>query len=303
MDYATLLNEIADEIKPFLNQGIVASYIPALQRVSGDHFGLALATVDGEVFGVGDFQQRFSVQSVAKVFSLALVLSRDGEALWQRVGREPSGNPFNSLVQLEYEHGIPRNPFINAGALVVVDRLQSLSGNSWQNLRDFLRAESGSSDLDYDVEVFESETQFGHRNAALAHFMASYGNLNNPVPEVLAHYFWQCSLTMNCAELARASVFLARHGLRQDGSRILSRSEAKRINAVMMTCGTYDAAGDFAYRVGLPAKSGVGGGIIAIISGRCALAVWHPRLDSHGNSVAGLEAFDRFTTKTGWSVF
>ncbi|WLT32308.1 glutaminase [Geothrix sp. PMB-07] len=303
MDLQALLDDIAREAAPFAAQGKVADYIPALAAVDSAQFGIALATVEGPVLGSGDWRTPFSIQSVSKAFSLALVLAQDGEALWKRVGLEPSGNPFNSLVQLEYEKGIPRNPFINAGALILVDRLLSQSGDSFGTLRAFLREESGNASLDLDAEVAASEAGHGHRNAALAHFMASCGNLENPVGQVLDHYFRQCSLRMSCADLAKAGLFLASHGLRADGSRLLSRSEAKRINAIMLTCGTYDAAGDFAYRVGLPGKSGVGGGILAVLPGRGTLCVWSPALDAHGNSVAGVEALDRFTTRTGWSVF
>ena len=303
MDEQTLLDDIVRDIRPLIGQGRVANYIPALAAVNPQQFGIALASVEGGLCGAGDWRTPFSVQSVAKTFSLALALAQDGERLWQRVGREPSGNPFNSLVQLEYEQGIPRNPFINAGALVVVDRLLTMTGDAWACVRDFLRTETGNSQIDFDGEVANSEANYGHRNAALAHFMASYGNLENPVGEVLRHYFQQCALSMSCAELAQAGLFLARHGLRADGSRLLSRSDAKRINAVMLTCGTYDAAGEFAYRVGLPGKSGVGGGILAIVPGRYSLCVWSPGLDSHGNSVAGVEALDWFTTRTGLSVF
>jgi glutaminase len=303
MDLQTLLDDIAREAAPSAALGKVADYIPALAAVDPTHFGIALATMDGQLYGSGDWRTHFSIQSVSKAFALALVLARDGEALWRRVGREPSGNPFNSLVQLEYEKGIPRNPFINAGALILIDRLLSLTGDSLGTLRDFLRAESGNPAVGIDPEVAASEAEHGHRNAALAHFMASCGNLENPVDVVLDHYFRQCSLTMSCGDLARAGLFLANHGLRADGSRLLTRSEAKRINSIMLTCGTYDAAGDFAYRVGLPGKSGVGGGILAVLPERGVLCVWSPALDLHGNSVAGVEALDRFTTRTGWSVF
>ncbi|MEU2156754.1 glutaminase [Streptomyces sp. NPDC019396] len=302
-DYQGLLERIAADVAPLIGSGTPAEYIPALASVDPRRFGMAIADVDGTVYGVGDWRQPFSAQSVTKVFALALALSLDGNALWERVGREPSGNPFNSLVQLEYENGIPRNPFINAGALVVTDRLQTLTGDASSELLEFLRAESGNPDLAFDQEVAASEGEHGDRNAALAHFMASYGNIANPVPILLDHYFWQCSIMTSCADLALAARFLARHGLRADGSRLLTRSEAKQVNAVMMTCGTYDAAGEFAYRVGLPGKSGVGGGIVAIVPGRCTLCVWSPGLDSRGNSVAGVAALDRFTTLTGLSVF
>jgi len=302
-DYQAILDEVMAAIRPVVGQGRVANYIPALAAVDPSRFGMALATVEGEVFGVGDWRVPFSVQSISKVFALALTLARDGDSLWRRVGKEPSGNPFNSLVQLEYEQGVPRNPFINAGALVVTDRLLSLTGDSRGLLREFLRAESGNASVDFDPVVAASEAEHGHRNSALAHFMASYGNIQNPVPQVLEHYFWQCSLSMSCADLARACGFLARHGQGAKGERLLTRSQAKQVNAVMLTCGTYDAAGEFAYRVGLPCKSGVGGGIIAVIPNRCGLCVWSPGLDAHGNSVAGVEALDRFTTLTGLSVF
>ncbi len=303
MDLQNLLEDIAAQARPKAAEGRVADYIPALSGIDPSGFGLCLATLDGGIHGAGDWRARFSIQSISKLFALALVLSRDEAGLWARVGREPSGTPFNSLVQLEHEQGIPRNPFINAGALVLVDRLLSLCGDAFGAVRAFLREESGRADLDLDAEVAGSEAAHGDRNAALAHFMASYGNLEHPVARVLDHYFRLCSLAMTCEELARAGLVLARHGLRRDGSRLLSRSQAKRINAVLLTCGTYDAAGDFAYRVGLPAKSGVGGGILAVLPGRGCLCVWSPPLDAKGNSAAGMEALDLFTTRTGWSVF
>ncbi|MET9293298.1 glutaminase [Streptomyces sp. NPDC003077] len=301
--FQSVLERIAAEIEATPGRGRPADYIPVLAEADPRRFGMAVADLDGTVYGVGEWQQPFSTQSITKVFTLALDLSLEGDVLWEHVGREPSGNPFNSLVQLEHEHGIPRNPFINAGALVVTDRLQTLTGDAAGVLRDFLRTESGNPDLGFDMTVADSESAHGDRNAALAHFMASYGNIRNPVPVLLDQYFRQCSIEASCADLARAAGFLARHGTRADGSYLLTRSQAKQVNAVMLTCGTYDAAGDFAYRVGLPGKSGVGGGIIAVVPGRCTLCVWSPGLDERGNSVAGVAALDRFTTLTGLSVF
>ncbi|MGI5444910.1 glutaminase [Streptomyces sp. CA-243310] len=302
-DYQGLLERIAADIAPAIGRGTPAEYIPALASVDPAQFGMAVVDLEGNAYGVGDWQVPFSTQSITKVFALALALAEGGDSLWERVGREPSGNPFNSLVQLEYENGIPRNPFINAGALVVTDRLQTLTGDASSELLQFLRDESENPAIGFDAEVAASEQAHGDRNAAVAHFMASYGNIDNPVPALLEHYFWQCSIEMTCADLARAGRVLARHGLRADGTRLLTRSEAKQINAVMLTCGTYDAAGEFAYRVGLPGKSGVGGGIVAVVPGRCSIAVWSPGLDAQGNSVAGVAALDRFTTLTGLSVF
>jgi glutaminase len=305
MDYRALFEDVTRAVQPVLAGGRVAHYIPALASVDPGRFGLAIADVNTRLNprGTGDWLEPFSIQSLSKVFTLALVLAADGDALWARVGKEPSGAPFNSLAQLEREHGIPRNPFVNAGALVVTDRLLTLTGDARGALRDYLRAESGNPRIDFDTEVAFCESRHGHRNAALAHLLADHGRLDNPVPDVLDHYFWQCSLAMNCRDLARAAGFLARHGLRADATRLLTRSEAKRINAVMLIGGTYDAAGEFAHRVGLPAKSGVGGGIVAVIPGRCTLCTWGPALDPHGNSTAGITALDTLTTLTGWSVF
>lgn len=303
MAFQPVLERIASEIERTPGRGRPADYIPALAACDPRRFGMAVAELDGTVYGVGDWRQPFSTQSITKVFTLALDLAREGDELWEHVGREPSGNPFNSLVQLEYESGIPRNPFINAGALVVTDRLQTRTGDAAGELLAFLRAESGNPSLGFDKDVAASESANGDRNAALAHFMKSYGNIDNEVPVLLDQYFRQCSIEASCADLALAAGFLARHGSRADGSRLLTLTQAKQVNAVMLTCGTYDAAGEFAYRVGLPGKSGVGGGIIAIVPGRCTLAVWSPGLDERGNSVAGVAALDRFTTLTGVSVF
>jgi glutaminase len=298
-----VLDRVADAARGVLGRGRVPDQIPALAHADPDAFGLAVATVEGEVHGVGEWRRRFSIQSISKVFTLALVVQKDGEALWTRVGREPSGTAFNSLVQLEYEHGIPRNPFVNAGALVVTDRLLTLTGDACGAVERFLGTECACPQIASDQAVASSEAEHSHRNAALAHFLASYGNLENPVDRVLDHYVRHCAIAMSCAELALAGGFLARHGVRRDGSRFVSRSDAKRINAIMLTCGTYDAAGEFAYRVGVPAKSGIAGGILAIIPGRCSLCVWSPGLDDKGNSIAGITALDAFTSLTGWSVF
>ncbi|MEU9954677.1 glutaminase [Streptomyces sp. NPDC050982] len=303
LTFQPVLQRIAAEIADAPDRGRPADYIPALAACDPHRFGMAVAELDGTVYGVGDWRKPFSTQSITKVFTLALDLAREGDELWEHVGREPSGNPFNSLVQLEYENGIPRNPFINAGALVVTDRLHTRTGNAADTLLDFLRAESGNAQLTINKDVAASEATRGDRNAALGHFMASYGNIENPVPVLLDQYFHQCSIEASCADLALATGFLARHGIRSDGTRLLTQSQSKQVNAIMLTCGTYDAAGDFAYRVGLPGKSGVGGGIIAVVPGRCTLCVWSPGLDERGNSVAGVTALDRFTTLTGVSVF
>ncbi len=305
MDFQAILEEIHKEVQPVIPQGKVADYIPKLAAVPIEKFGMAVQTLDGDLFTIGNAKENFSIQSISKAYTLTLALQFIGEnRLWERVGREPSGNPFNSLVQLEYENGIPRNPFINAGALVIVDIILSNSKNPKQTLLDFVRQRSDNPEIEFDAEVAASEKETGFRNSALANFLKSYGNLENDVEAVLNAYFLQCSLSMNCVDLAKSFMMLANHGLSPwSGKQILTSSQAKRINSLMLTCGTYDAVGDFAYRVGLPGKSGIGGGIAAFIPGKLSVCVWSPGLNSHGNSLAGTLALELFTTKTGMSIF
>lgn len=301
-DLQRTIDEITVKVAPIVGQHAGADYIPGLKAVDPNQFGMAVATVSGEVYGAGNWTTPFSIQSISKVFTLALVLAAEGEDLWRRVFREPSGNAFNSLLQLELEAGIPRNPFINAGALVITDRLHTLTGNASGTVKDLLRGESGTT-IDADPDIAASEATHGHRNAALAHLLASYNNLENPVETVLHEYIQHCALAMSCRDLAVAARFLASNGKGVNGHTVLSASHAKRVNALMLTCGLYDAAGEFAYRVGLPAKSGVGGGILAVVPGKCAISVWSPGLGKSGNSVAGVAALDEFTNRTGWSIF
>ena len=303
MDFAEILQEIEHEVQPLLAGGRLPSYIPPLAEVPLGTFGMALKTIDGEVFSTGAARTPFSIQSISKLFTLTLAFRHEGAALWERIGQEPSGTPFNSLVQLEYERGVPRNPFINAGALVVADMILSHEKNPRSAFLTFMRKLSGSRTLAYDEEVHRAETESGHRNRSLAHLLKDFGNLHHPVEKVLKFYFSQCSLTASCEELASAALFLANEGVSPTCGPVVDRRQAKRINAVMLTCGTYDAAGDFVYRVGLPGKSGVGGGIVATVPGRMSLCVWSPGLNPAGNSYAGTKALELVTTKTRLSIF
>ncbi len=300
------LGAVRARVEPFLGQGRVADYIPALARVDPRAFGLAVAMVDGRTGCIGDAQARFSLQSVTKVFTLTMALRRMGEDLWHRVGREPSGNPFNSIVQLEHEGGIPRNPLINAGAITVCDVLMDgrPHGAVAEEIRGFIDGLAGTPGLPIDDEVAQSEWDTGHRNAGLAYFMKSFGVVSHPVSDLLRVYFCQCALAANCVELARAGLFLA-HGGRDPwtGETIVGADLARRINAVMLTCGHYDASGDFAYRVGLPGKSGVGGGILAIVPGIASIAVWSPGLNESGNSLAGTLALEDLARTMDWTIF
>jgi len=299
-----IIDEIREEVAPLLTQGKVADYIPELGKVKPDQFGMAVSLLNGQTFETGQSRDNFSIQSISKVFALTKAFAQWGDQLWVKVGKEPSGNPFNSLVQLEREAGKPRNPFINAGALVVADSIVSRFSAPSEMILDFMHEISGNKGLEKDLNVYQSEKDHGHRNAALAHFMKSYDNMDSDVQDVINFYFGHCSVRMNCFDLAHAFLYLANHGKHPlTGKVYLTASQAKRVNSLMLTCGMYDAAGDFAFRVGLPGKSGVGGGIAAIIPGYMSIGVWSPGLDKHGNSLAGIKALELFTTKTGISIF
>lgn len=304
MDFQAILDEINTELRPRLNavEGKVASYIPALARVSPAQFGIALRTCAGDTAQAGDSAVPFSIQSMSKVFSLTLAMRAVGAQLWDRIGREPSGSPFNSLVQLESERGIPRNPFINAGAIAVADRLVS-QGDAKAELLALLGRLCGEP-VHIDAEVARSEADTGFRNTALANFMKAFGTLDNDVTEVLDVYFNQCAIAMSCEQVACAAGYLCRDGRHPlAGTPVLSAAQTRRVNALMLTCGTYDAAGEFAFRIGLPCKSGVGGGIVAVVPDQLSLCVWSPALDRTGNSWLGRLALELFVAKTGLSVF
>ncbi len=301
-----VVKDIADEMRRRPDRGEVASYIPELARVDPKHFGIAVFDDEGNLACGGDCDMPFSIQSVSKVFTLTLALGRYGDRLWQRVGREPSGSAFNSIVQLEYERGVPRNPFINAGAIAITDMI--LSGHQPREalgeILRFMRFLAGDATITIDEAVAASEQRTGYRNIALANYMKSFGVLDNAVDLTLGVYFHQCAIAMSCKQLAMAGRFLAHNGRNPaTGMSVVNPERARRINAVMMTCGHYDGSGEFAYRVGLPGKSGVGGGILAVAPGKASIAVWAPGLDAAGNSHLGRVALEALTKRLGWSIF
>jgi glutaminase len=303
-NYQQILEEIFEETQSLRGLGKVADYIPALAEVNPRQYGIAIQTLSGATFQVGDANIPFSIQSISKVFTLVMVFKEVGESLWSRVGREPSGNAFNSLIQLETENGIPRNPFINAGALVATDHLVSLSKEPLADVLRFVRGISNNPRINFDEAVADSERQTGFRNAALINLMKSFGNIENDVNDVLNVYCHQCALMLDCHDLARAFLFLANGGMNPwNGERILTASQAKRVNALMQVCGLYDDSGEFAFTVGLPGKSGVGGGIVALIPNLLSICVWSPELNARGTSLVGMKALELFTTKTGISIF
>lgn len=304
-DLPEIVARISAAMAAETDRGAAATYIPGLARVPLDRFGLAVVTADGALVSGGAAEEPFSIQSISKVFALTLALGKVGDALWRRVGREPSGNPFNSIVQLEAERGIPRNPFINAGAIVVAD--VNLAGHEPREaigeLVRFIRFLAGDESIAIDADIARGEAETGYRNMALAHYMRAFGNLHHPVERVLGCYFHQCAIAMSCVQLARAGRFLMLDGVHPDGGRVVPARRARRINALMLTCGHYDASGDFAFRVGMPGKSGVGGGILAVVPGQASIAVWSPGLNENGNSKLGTRALEMLAEATGWSIF
>ena len=301
-----IVQDIAEEMAQAADRGLVADYIPDLASVSPGHFGMAIIGKGGECHLAGDAEMQFSIQSITKVFALTMALGAVGDALWDRVGREPSGSAFNSIVQLEWERGVPRNPFINAGAIVVSDILLA-SYEPDEVIAEFLRfirMLTNDESIVIDERVAQSEAETGNRNVALASYMRAFGNIHHPVDKSLGIYFNQCALSMNCHQLALAGRFLMSGGLNPDtGLSVVTPRRARRILALMMTCGHYDGSGEFAFRVGLPGKSGVGGGILAIVPRVASIAVWSPGLNERGNSQLGTLALERLVQRTGWSVF
>lgn len=304
MDLKRLIKEISEEVLKIEDIGKVADYIPLLSKVNPEKYGMSLTTINGEIFNYGDSDEKFSIQSIAKVLSLTLAYKIKGESLWERVGVEPSGSAFNSLVQLEYENGIPRNPLINSGAIVICDILMDNLENPKEEFLTFVRKLSKVKDLNYSEAIAESEKRTGFKNAASINLMKSFGNIKNDVDEVLDFYFHLCSIEMTCNELSNTFLLFANGGkLLNEDSIIINESKTKRINAIMQTCGFYDEAGEFSFKVGLPGKSGVGGGIVAVHPSNYVVSVWSPRLNAKGNSFKGMKALELLTTKTKMSIF
>ena len=302
MDFNKILQEIYIETKTIPKTGNVATSILELAKIDADKFGIHITTINNQDYGIGDSNEKFSIQSISKALTVALAFSFLDEKVWDRVGVEPSGSAFNSLVQLEYEKGIPRNPFINAGALVIADILVSNLQNPKEDFLKFIRKISNCNTIEYNLKVAKSEKETGFRNAALCNFLKSFGNINNDVNIVLDFYYHQCSLEMTCKELAHSFFFFANEGKSISGEQILAKSQVKRLNALMQTCGFYDESGEFTYQVGLPGKSGIGGGIAALYPKNFIVAAWSPRLNEKGNSELGMFALELLTTKTGMSI-
>lgn len=304
MNYQKIITDIYQTILKGENIGKIPTYIPELGQVNPEKFGVYYFGLNNKSFGIGDFSDKFSIQSIAKVLAVSLAYSQLEDKLWERVGIEPSGTSFNSLVQLEADNGIPRNPLINSGALVVCDVLLSILKNPKEDFLNFVRHLANDNDILYSKRIAESEKSVGYRNFALCYYIKSLGNIKNNPIDVLDFYFDLCSIELSSQSLAYVFSFLANDGVTlHDNKRILSKIHSKRINAIMQTCGFYDESGEFAFRVGLPGKSGVGGGIVAVMPNFYSIAVWSPKLNEKGNSYRGMKFLEEFTTQTHISIF
>jgi len=304
MNYIEIFSEIFEELEKVEDNGFIADYIPELGKVNPNKFGVNISTLAGEDMGYGNFEEKFSIQSISKVFALVAAYRVEGGKLWERVGVEPSGTSFNSLGQLEHDKGIPRNPFLNAGALVVADILYGISSSPNEEFINFVRRISCNPNIYYNPKIARSEKKAGFRNVALVNLLKSFNNIENNVDDVLDFYFNICSIEMSTRDLSKAFLFLANDGISIcDKDEILTVSKSKRVNAIMQMCGFYDEAGEFSFKVGLPGKSGVGGGIVAVNPDKYSIAVWSPRLNEKGNSYKGMKFLEIFTTKTECSIF
>ncbi|WP_373235428.1 glutaminase [Cohaesibacter celericrescens] len=282
--------------------GKPADYIPELAHIDPAQLAISVALADGRVLSAGDYKTGFSIQSISKVFTLSIALGRIGDSLWNRVAREPSGNPFDSILKLEQEKGKPRNPFINAGAIVTTDAL--LSGHApkeaLSEIIQFVRAAAEDDDIHINARVAQSEKATGYRNLALAHYLRSYDNLVNEPDYTLGVYYHQCAIEMTTVQLAKAGRYLASL---PDAPKLIAPAKVRSLNALMMTCGQYDGSGEFAFRVGLPSKSGVGGGLLIIAPRRGSIAIWSPGLNEKGNSKMGTYIAERMSRELDWGVF
>lgn len=302
-DLARIVAEVTEEITT--NAAEIEKAADAGLDYPPDWFGMAVATPDGGLFHGGYSHIRFPIQSIAKVFALELALEACGDKVFKRVGREPSGDPFNSIVDLERNKGVPRNPFINAGALVVCDILVEHKGDdaSARAVVDFVRREAGLSDVILNDDVLESGRKGGDLNRAMMSFAKHHGNLHSDIDEVMEAYVHQCAIELSAQSLAKAGLFLTRTARTGDAAGDARAKRTRRLLSLMTTSGQYDGSGDFAYRVGLPAKSGVGGGILAIVPQVASIAMWSNNLDRHGNSILGVRALELLADKADWSVF
>ena len=288
-----------------LDEGRLASYIPELTKADKDWFGISVVTTDGSVFEVGDVGQAFTIQSISKVFAYGLALEDRGrEELLDRVGVEPTGDPFNSLIRLDEDSKRPFNPMINAGAIATTGLINGTDPTDKLNRLLAMFERYLGHDVVIDMPTFMSERSTGHRNRAMAHLMLNFDMIGHDIDSALDLYFQQCSVMVNCQDLAMMAATLANRGRQPvTGASALKEGYVRDLLSVMYTCGMYNRAGEWAYRVGIPAKSGVSGGIIAVVPGKAGIATFSPLIDKNGNSVRGLRVFEALSQEYGLHLF
>ncbi len=298
------LEQLYNEIR-VISDGCLASYIPELARANPDWFGISIVTLDGRVYEVGDVAQKFTIQSISKVFVYGMALEDYGrEKLLKKVGVEPTGDPFNSLIRLDEDSKRPENPMVNAGAIATTSLITGADPADRLNRMLAMFQRYVGSEVFVDVSTFMSERSTGHRNRAMAHLMLNFGMVDPPIDEALDLYFQQCAMLVTTHDLAVMAATLANEGVNPiTGQRAVGAEHVRDILSVMYTCGMYNFAGEWAFRVGIPAKSGVSGGILAVVPNQAGIAVFSPPLDSHGNSVRGLKVFEALSREYGFHLF
>ena len=303
----TLLKKIVAECLPYASQGHVATYIPELANVPPNKLGIYVSSEDGNEYWAGDYQDQFTMQSVAKTLILLQALMDSGiDRVRALVGVEATGKPFDAFNYSDQAlTGAHINPMINTGAIALCTLIHGDSYHDrFSRLLDLGRKLMENDDLTIDQAVYESERLTGNKNRALAYMLAAYGMISDPVEEILDCYFRACSISVNCKDLANIAHILANHGMHPRTKQQLFPTEfAKYVNATLATCGMYDGSGEFALTVGFPAKSGVGGGIMGVIPRRMGIGVFAPALDKHGNSVAGVKALAKLSQILDLSIY
>jgi glutaminase len=300
----TFLEQLYETLKS-VSTGQVATYIPELAKADPNWFGISVATVGGQTFEVGDVHQKFTIQSISKVFAYGMVLEDYGrENLIKKVGVEPTGDPFNSLIRLDEDSKRPDNPMVNAGAIATTSLITGQDPADKLNRLLAMFQRYVGHEVFVDVSTFMSERSTGHRNRAMAHLMLNFGMIDQPIDAALDLYFQQCAVLVTCHDLAVMAATLANSGINpMSGEQAVNPNHVRDILSVMYTCGMYNFAGEWAFRVGIPAKSGVSGGILAVVPNQAGIAVFSPPLDGHGNSVRGLKVFEALSEEFGFHMF
>lgn len=302
-----ILKKLIDENRYITQEGEVATYIPALGKADPWDLGMCIADMEGNIYTAGDYNKKFTIQSISKTISLMLALMDNGEELvFEKVGMEPTGDAFNSIIKLEtIMPSRPLNPMINAGAIVISSLIKGKDKEEkFQRLLDFMRKISGNENLNVNEEIYLSEKNSGDRNRAMAYFMRDVGIIEGDIEDILDVYFKQCSIEVNSIDIAKIGLFLANRGvIPETGEIVVSEHIARTIKTFMVTCGMYNGSGEFAIKVGIPAKSGVGGGIMASIPHRMGIGVYGPALDDKGNSIGGYKLLQELSKALNLSIF